>query len=114
MNTNKGTKLENQIVVEIKLAHRDRRFPLKVLQDIPFTPRRFSKYCESIASKKQYQIIDMLDKLNDKEINFTLLFVIVSAFYINFYKPLQMDELSTYFHCSEKSLGELINANNSG
>ena len=56
----------------------------------------------------------MLDKLNDKEINFTLLFVIVSAFYINFYKPLQMDELSTYFHCSEKSLGELINANNSG
>ena len=51
VNTNKGTKLENQIVVEIKLAHRDEDFLLKVLQDIPFTPRRFSKYCESIASK---------------------------------------------------------------
>ena len=51
MNTNKGTKLENQIVVEIKLDHRDEDFLLKVLQDIPFTPRRFSKYCESIASK---------------------------------------------------------------
>ena len=25
-----------------------------------------------------------------------------------------MDELSTFFHCSEKSLGELINANDSG
>ena len=56
----------------------------------------------------------MLDKLSNKEINFTLLFVIISALYINFYKPLQMDELSTFFHCSEKSLGELINANDSG
>ena len=51
VNTNKGTKLGNQIVVEIKLDHKDEDFLLQVLQDIPFTPRRFSKYCESISSK---------------------------------------------------------------
>ena len=51
VNTNKGTKLGNQIVVEIKLDHKDEDFLLQVLQDIPFSPRRFSKYCESISSK---------------------------------------------------------------
>ena len=54
VNTNKGTKLENQIVVEIKLDHQDEDFLSKVLQDIPFTPRRFSKYCESVSSLNLY------------------------------------------------------------
>ena len=48
-NINKCSELSNLVIIEIKLDS-DNDFMLKrVLQDIPFTPVRFSKYCESIS-----------------------------------------------------------------
>ena len=48
-NISKCNKIYNIVIIEIKLDS-DNSFMLKkVLQDIPFTPVRFSKYCESIS-----------------------------------------------------------------
>jgi len=45
---------------------------------------------------------------------YLILVFIFCAIVININKPLQMDELSTFFHCSSKSYHELGNANISG
>ena len=54
------------------------------------------------------------NRLISKDIFIILLVVLFCALIINYYKPLQMDELSTYFHCSDKTITELYHANNSG
>ena len=54
------------------------------------------------------------NRLISKDICIVLLVVLSCALFINYYKPLQMDELSTYFHCSEKTITELNHSNNSG
>ena len=45
---------------------------------------------------------------------FTLLVIFISCLIVNFNKPLQMDELSTYFHCSDKTFIEFIDTNKTG
>lgn len=50
--------------------------------------------------------------------NLTLIYSVLSLIFVFFYicsvKPLQMDELSTFFHCSDKSFNELNVSNSLG
>ena len=45
---------------------------------------------------------------------FTIFVIFISGLIVNFNKPLQMDELSTYFHCSDKTFIEFIDTNKTG
>ena len=50
----------------------------------------------------------------DSKLNYLIFIFIICSVVININKPLQMDELSTFFHCSSKTYHKLVDANISG
>lgn len=54
VNFQKGKFHSNLVVTELKSDWRDSERLKDVLRDLPFTPRRFSKYCESIMPQKHH------------------------------------------------------------
>lgn len=51
-NLNRAKKHYNFMIIEVKVASNDEYLVELVRQEIPFTPRRFSKYCESLIPQK--------------------------------------------------------------
>jgi hypothetical protein len=51
-NLARAKKHYNHMIIEVKIASKDEHLVKLVRQEIPFTPRRFSKYCESLIHQK--------------------------------------------------------------
>ena len=51
-NLIRSKKHYNFMIIEVKIASNDEHLVEQVRQEIPFTPRRFSKYCESLVPQK--------------------------------------------------------------
>ena len=51
-NLIRAKKHYNFMIIEVKVASNDEHLVEQVRQEIPFTPRRFSKYCESLVPQK--------------------------------------------------------------
>ena len=47
-NLIRAKKHYQHMIIEVKVASNDEHLVEQVRQEIPFTPRRFSKYCESL------------------------------------------------------------------
>ena len=54
-NITKSRKLFATIIIEIKIDKENSRLLRSVIKELPFSPKRFSKYCESILpSNRNY------------------------------------------------------------
>ena len=51
-NLIRSKKHYNFMIIEVKIASNDEHLVEQVRQEIPFAPRRFSKYCESLIPQK--------------------------------------------------------------
>ena len=61
-NSNRGPNFDqvrkhyNFMIIEVKVSSRDEHLVELVRQEIPFTPKRFSKYCESLIPQKYFYL----------------------------------------------------------
>jgi SPX domain protein involved in polyphosphate accumulation len=53
-NFDQVRKHYNFMIIEVKVSFKDEHLVELVRKDIPFTPRRFSKYCESLIPQKYF------------------------------------------------------------
>ena len=55
-NFDQVRKHYNFMIIEVKVSSKDEHLVELVRKDIPFTPRRFSKYCESLIPQKYFYL----------------------------------------------------------
>jgi hypothetical protein len=55
-NFDQGRKYYNYMIIEVKVSSKDEHLVELVRREIPFTPRRFSKYCESLVPQKYFYL----------------------------------------------------------
>ena len=55
-NFDQGRKHYNFMIIEVKVSSKDEHLVEIVRREIPFTPRRFSKYCESLVPQKYFYL----------------------------------------------------------
>ena len=55
-NFDHGRKHYNFMIIEVKVSSKDEHLVELVRREIPFTPRRFSKYCESLLPQKYFYL----------------------------------------------------------
>jgi SPX domain protein involved in polyphosphate accumulation len=55
-NLDQGRKHYNFLIIEVKVSSKDEHLLELVRRDIPFVPRRFSKYCESLLPQKYFYL----------------------------------------------------------
>jgi SPX domain protein involved in polyphosphate accumulation len=55
-NFNQGRKHYNFMIIEVKVSSIDEHLVELIRREIPFTPRRFSKYCESLVPQRYFYL----------------------------------------------------------
>ena len=56
-NFDQGRKHYNFLIIEVKVSSKDEHLVELIRREIPFTPRRFSKYCESLVPQKYFYLL---------------------------------------------------------